>query len=459
MTKIIKANSPLSTQPLKTSQATGATLASLGFQNTIPLLHGSQGCGAFSKVYLIQHLREPIPLQNTAIDQISAVMGGDENLYEALRLLCEKDQPDLITVMTTGLTEMQGCDTFRIIMNFRKDFPKYNRTRIVNMSTPDFLGSMQSGFALTVDSIIRQLVKPKTSIVRQRKQVNVLCSVAMTSSDIDTLKRYLDAFDIDAIFAPDLSLSLDGHLDANDYSTSSTGGTSVLEVEMMANSVATIVFGESLLSTAKWLEKRFDIPWFYSELGMGITSMDELVMYLSQLTNKSVPEWMNRARKRLQDAMLDTHFLLTNASIGLGLEPDLAIGYLNLLNSVGANIVNVVTTVDSAKLAEIANQTDVKRVVIGDLSMLTIEPEPLSLVVSNTHAAHICEPDIPVLRAGYPCHDQFGNMDVGQFGYEGSRERLFALANLLLRNHVNEVSPHLSVYRFEPSETRPEVKI
>ena len=268
MTQVIKNNSPLATQPLKTSPATGATVATLGFQGSIPLLHGAQGCAAFNKIYLISHFREAIPIQNTAIDQIAAVMGGDENLHDALKLLCEKHSPTLISVMTTGLTELQGTDLSRVILDFKKANPQFDATRIVSMNTPDFTGSMQSGFAHAVDRIVRQLTLPPAGIKRQRKLVNVLCSVGMTAADIETLKRYLEAFNLDSIIAPDISLSLDGHTGDSDYSPVSMGGTSVYEVEMMSESEMTIVVGESMLPTAKWLEKRFGIPYFVSHMGM-----------------------------------------------------------------------------------------------------------------------------------------------------------------------------------------------
>lgn len=448
MTNIKKSNSPLSTQPLKTSPATGATVASLGFNNSIPLLHGAQGCSAFAKVYLISHFREAIPLQNTAIDQVSAVMGGDENLEQAMALLCEKHAPDFITVMTTGLTELQGTDISRVILDFKRANPQFSATRIVAMNTPDFTGSMQTGFAHAVDRIVRQLALPPTGIQRQRKQVNVLCSVGMTAADIETLKRYLEAFNLDSVIAPDISLSLDGHMGDTDFSPVSMGGTSVQEVEMMSESALTIVMGESMLPTARWLEKRFGIPYLGMQMGMGIDSMDILVMTLAELSGAPVPGWITRARKRLQDAMVDSHFLLTNARVSIGLEPDLAVGYANLLNSVGTRISRLVTTLDTAELKAIKADD----IVIGDLSMLLPADQRLSAVIGNTHAAHICEPEIPVIRAGYPCHDQYGNMDVRQFGYEGSRERLFALANSLLLNHEEDVKPHISRYRFSPSE-------
>ncbi len=448
MVTVTKQNSPLVSQPLKTSPATGATLAPLGFHGSIPLMHGSQGCSAFAKVYLIQHLREPIPLQNTAIDQVSAVMGGDENLTQALALLCEKQSPELIAVMTTGLTEMQGSDIFRVIADFKRANPQFASTRIVSMTTPDFVGSMQSGYCEAVRSIVKQLVLPPTSLPRQRKQVNVLTSLGMTSADIETIKQYIEAFDLDAVVVPDLSLSLDGHLSEAEYSATSTGGTSVLEVELMSNSAMTLVLGDGLTDLAKWLNQRFDIPFQTFGMGMTMDEVDELIMTLSQLAKKDVPAWMTRARQRVQDAMLDTHFLLSREQYTIALEPDLAKGYAALLTSVGGQIAQLITTTDAPKLNEVlANE-----VIVGDLSSIDLDNPDLKIVISNTHAAHICEPSVPVLRAGYPCHDQFGNMDIRQFGYEGIRERLFGMANLLLRNHKDEVPVHISAYRFEASD-------
>ena len=441
-------NKPLLTQPLKTSPATGASLASLGIRNSIPLMHGSQGCGAFAKVYLIQHLREPIPIQNTAIDQVSAVMGGDDNLYDALRLLCEKNQPELITVMTTGLTEMQGTDIFRVVATFKKDFPQYSQTRIVTVNTPDFVGTMQSGFALTVNSMVKQLVKPPKNRDKKRKQVNVLLSVALTSADIETIKLYLDAFNFDSIIVPDLSLSLDGHLNSDDFSPTSTGGTSVLEIELMSESTSTIVIGESMLETAKWLERRFDIPYFDAGLLMDMEGIDRFISYLHQHSGVSVPSWIDRARCRLQDAMLDTHFVVMGEAVSMALEPDLAQGYANLFASVGVQVNQIITTADTKNLHDV----DALEIIVGGLNEIDIRRHPVKALIGNTHLAESVDGHIPVLRAGYPCHDRFGNMDVAQIGYQGVRQRLFALANLILDNHVEEVKPFSSQYRFSVNE-------
>src|SRR5512142_2897849 len=118
MATIIKRNKALTVNPLKNSQPVGASLAFLGLNRAMPLMHGSQGCTAFAKVQFVRHFREAIPLQTSAIDQVSAVMGGDENLKEALATVFNKNQPQVIGLMTTGLTEAQGTDIVRAVKEF-----------------------------------------------------------------------------------------------------------------------------------------------------------------------------------------------------------------------------------------------------------------------------------------------------------------------------------------------------
>ncbi|MES9860817.1 MAG: nitrogenase component 1, partial [Candidatus Thiodiazotropha sp. 4PDIVS1] len=110
MTEIIKRNKALSVSPLKASQTLGAALAFLGFRRAIPMLHGSQGCTAFGKVFFVRHFREPIPLQTTAMDQVTTIMGSEESVVEGLKTIAEKNQPSLLGVPTTGLSETQGSD-------------------------------------------------------------------------------------------------------------------------------------------------------------------------------------------------------------------------------------------------------------------------------------------------------------------------------------------------------------
>jgi nitrogenase molybdenum-iron protein NifN len=168
--EILKRAKALSVSPLKASATLGAALAFLGFRRAIPMLHGSQGCTAFGKVFFVRHFREPIPLQTTAIEQVSAIMGSEDHLVEGLRVICEKNAPELIGVPTTGLVETQGCDIRMAVKNFRSQYPQYARIAVVPVATPDFTGSLESGYALATQAIIEWLVPSQEATGTQAGQ-------------------------------------------------------------------------------------------------------------------------------------------------------------------------------------------------------------------------------------------------------------------------------------------------
>ncbi|MDR9830591.1 nitrogenase iron-molybdenum cofactor biosynthesis protein NifN [Vibrio sp. FNV 38] len=435
----------LVTKPLKTSPATGAALATMGFNGSIPLIHGAQGCSAFSKVYLISHFREPFPIQNSAIDQVSAVMGTEENLTEALKNICERQKPKFISVLTSGLVEMQGCDIWLTVKKFRVDFPEYSHVEIVPVSTPDFRGTMETGFAKLVNTVVKQCCdQAPLSVITN--QVNVLCSVSVTPADIDLLERYLNAFDLQPIFLPDLSSSMDGHLEKSDHQETSTGGTTQEQLSRVSSSRLTIVIGQSMRQTAVWLNTRFAIPWF--EVSMGIAETDKLIYRLSNHTGKQVPFWMTRARSRLQDAMLDTHFVITNAPVAMAVEPDLAIGLNHILCEVGADIQHIVTTYEPLN----SSIFDPSKLSTGDMSLLDGDYENIDVLYGNSHIGKLCPSNIGVIKVGFPCNDHYGNTDQCYLGYEGMRSQLFRLANTLHQVSDDEVKPHVSRYAFTQQE-------
>ncbi|MCM2680446.1 nitrogenase iron-molybdenum cofactor biosynthesis protein NifN [Echinimonas agarilytica] len=443
MTTIIKTNRALAERPIKTSQATGAALAAMGLADCIPLMHGSQGCGAFSKVYLIQHFREPMPFQNTAVDHISAVMGSDKNVIEALALLCQKHQPALITLMTTGLTELQGCDIRLNIKEFREAFPEFSNIDVIAVNTPDFIGSMQSGFAAVVDSLLKQILPPATSIKQVSNRITVLGTSAMTPADVALIKDYVAAFELEVIFVPDLSLSLDGHLAVESFSPTSTGGASTQAIRTIPSSKACLSVGQSMFGSANWLADQFGIEHIHFEHLIGMDATDELLLQLSRLSGKPVPERLGRQRMRLQDCLLDVHFSLSGCSMAIAAESDLVAGFAAICKEVGISILLAV----SPSIAKASELEAVEKWLQGDLSDLDAVMNNIELLIGNTHCAQFYEHLVPVLRAGFPCHDRFGNSDRLFCGYEGARTILFEMANLVMSNHKPEVASFKSPYR------------
>lgn len=445
MAELINRKKALSVSPLKASQTMGSTLAFLGMQRSVPLMHGSQGCTAFAKVFFVRHFREPVPLQTTAMDQTSSVMGADENIVEALRVICEKNKPELIGLVTTGLAETQGADILRGIREFRTEYPEYAGTVVVPVNAPDFSGSFESGFALAVKALIETVVPADSSRVSERsKQVNVLCGANLTPGDAEFVAESIESFGLQPLLIPDLTTSLDGHLDDDAFNPLTAGGLPVAALASANESLATLVVGASLVDAADALCKRTGVPDFRFGHLLGLEAVDHWLMTLSDLSGQPVPLCWQRQRRQLQDAMLDTHFTLGDSRIAIAGDPDLLLGFESLLAGMGAHIVAAVIPARAASMA----QSRLSHVQIGDLEDFeqAAGAGRAQLLVGNSHVAQSAQRlQVPLLRAGFPQYDLIGGFHRCWFGYRGTRQILFDVANLLLQNS-HSVKPHHSPY-------------
>jgi len=432
----------LAINPLKASQPLGATLACLGIRQSIPLLHGSQGCSAFAKVFLVQHFREPIPLQTTAMDQVSTVMGGDDSIIEALETLCTKSSPALILVTTTGLTETQGSDVRRVISQFRLDYPQFAATRIVPLNTPDFKGCLETGFARAVEAMIDSLVAPSETAAARPQQLNLLASSSLTPADIELLKSWVEAFGFTPIVLPDLSDSL-GHLVDLDFSPLTLGGTPVSAFDQIGNSAATLVIGRSLFKAGQLLQERTGVHSHRFDHLMGMHACDQFIQCLHRLSGKPVPAFIERQRAQLQDAMVDTHFQLGLAPVAVAADPELLGALCEWLTLMGARVVAGVTPIATRKLAELpCNQ-----IKVGDLADLEqlATAGGAELLIGNTHLVDCAERlGIPLLRAGFPQYDHYGAHRRCWIGYGGSAQTLFDIANLRLHSDPHRIATYHS---------------
>ena len=447
MAELIKRNKALSVSPLKASAPVGASLAFLGINQSIPMMHGSQGCTAFGKVFFVRHFREPIPLQTTAMDQVSSVMGADDNIVQGLKTICEKSAPALIGLPSTGLAETQGCDLAGAVKKFRDKYPEYGDIRVVPVNTPDFTGCLESGYAAAVYAMIDRLVPtPEAGNTRpgQRpRQVNVLVNASLTPGDLEALKEIIGSFGLRPVLIPDVSDSLDGHLTDQDFSPVSIGGTSVSEFETLGDSIATLVIGPSLYKAGQLLEERTTVPSHRFEHLLGLEAMDALIMSLHEISGEPVPAQLNRQRSQLQDTMLDTHFMLGQARFAIAGDGDLLLAFSDFVNSMGAEVVTAVAPSRSDCLTRIPCR-DVK---IGDLEDLekTARERRAEILIANSHAVDSAHRlGIPILRAGFPQYDLLGGYQRTWIGYRASRQTLFDLANILLEHNTREIHPYHS---------------
>lgn len=444
MAEIIQSKKALAVNPLKVSQPIGASLAFLGLNRSVPLMHGSQGCTAFGKVFFVRHFREPIPLQTTAMDQVSTIMGADENVIEALRTLSDKSKPEIIGLVTTGLSETQGTDILRSVKEFRAAHPEYSHVAVVPVSTPDYVGCLESGYALAIESLIQTLVPQSCCVGKRPRQVNVLASAMLTPGDIESIKDWIAAFGLRPVVVPDIGDSLDGHLIEAETASLTIGGTLRAEIEAMGESTATLVVGPSLNKAANLLKGLTGVPDYRFEGLMGLDDCDAFTLALAEISGKPVPEKIERHRAQLQDAMVDSHFMLGFARVALAADPDLLGMQARFLVGMGAELVAAVSPHKHDSLATLA----IERVIIGDLEDMekAARAGGAQLVIANSHAVDTARRlGLPLLRAGFPQYDLVGGYARTWVGYRGTRQALFDLANLMLEQH-HELEAYRSIY-------------
>lgn len=423
-------NTSVAVNPLKHSQAVGATLAFMGFAGVMPVLHGSPGCSTFAKIPLAQHFGELIPLSTTAMTEVVTVLGCEESIKQAILTLVRQHHPEILGLCTTGLTETRGDDMGRFLKEIRQ-LPELNNLPMVLVSTPDFKGSLQDGYAAAVESIVKEI--PVVSTDTQPKQITILASSAFTPGDIQEIKEMCLAFELNPIVIPDLSGLLDSTLNSTLNSTFNPGvttsGTTLEQLRSVGNSTFTLAFGESMRSSARVLQQKFKVPYDVFTEFTGLDATDKLLYALVQISGNSVPEKYRRHRRQLQQAMLSTHLKLSCKRVTVALEPDLLWLTIDFLMSMGMSIHAAVTTGRSPLLEKIPIQS----VTIGDLEDFEQLAAGSDLLIANSYADVIAKRlNIPLYRQGIPIFDRFGNIFATKVGYQGAIQSLFDIANLII---------------------------
>jgi nitrogenase molybdenum-iron protein NifN len=445
MAIVIQPTKALAVNPLKASQPIGASLAFLGLASTMPLEHGARGCTSFNKLFFMRHFNEPIALQTTAMEQTTTVLGADDNVVEALATIAKKNKPEVIGLITTGLSEMQGADVPRTIKMFRKKHPEYAHISIIPVAANDSLGCLETGFAEALKAILSVLVPESNSAGKLRNQVNVLVPATLTPSDIDELKHWVEAFGLYPVVLPDVADSLDGHLSDAGYLTLTYGGTTRSSIRTMGQSAATLVIGPSLSVAADFLKAKTGVPdWRFTGL-MGLADCDLFTEALADISGRSVPASVVCARARLEDAMVDCQFQLGGARIGIAADPDHLATLTNFLISLGADVVAAVSSIKSDVLENLA----VEQVVVGDLEDLErlVMENAAEMIVTNSHGHQIAKrTSATLLRAGFPIYDSYAANSEIWIGYNGSRRTIFRIADSLSA-HYQEIPPYISRYR------------
>jgi len=434
MATVTTSKKSCSVNPLKMSQPIGGALAFMGLANCMPVLHGSQGCTAFGLVLFVRHFREAIPLQTTAMNEVTTIMGGMDNIEQALLNIYKRAKPEIIGLCTTGLTETRSEDIHGDLKLIRSRNPELASLPIVFVDTPDFKDSFQDGWSRAVTRIIGELVVKTPETIPG--QVNLLAGSHLTAADIEEIVEMIESFGLSPIVLPDISGSLDGHI-PDQFTPTTIGGTTVEEIRSMGSSLGTLAIGQHMERPAMELEKRSGVSYTLFDTLTGLEASDRFLAHLAQLSGKPVPRKYRRQRGQLVDAMLDGHFYFGGKQVVLGAEPDLLWALGGLLSGMGCEITAAVTTTHSPLL----DKMPCKEVLIGDLEDLEQRAKDCDLIVTHSHGRQAAERlGIPLYRAGLPCFDRLGANHRLGVGYRGTRDLIFQIGNVFME-HEHESGP------------------
>lgn len=416
----LKEIKPLHVNPLKLSQPMGATLAFLGIKNCMPLMHGAQGCASFTKVLFTRHFNDPIAIQTTAVNDITAVIdGGEYSISEAIENITKKVTPDLVGLFTTGLTETKGDDIKGASLLLK------DKQAIVWVHTPDFEGGLESGWALSVQSVISQLVEP--SIKLKHDKVLLIPNVNLSAIEVEKIKETLELFDFEVFALPDLSDSLDGHLGIKQGALSS-GGISVQAIKKLGECGLVITVGRSVKKCGEvFLEKNTKTTHLHFDSLCGLVACDDFYEKILHYTGEKTPHSsIKRWRTRLQDILLDTHFALGKAKILIADEPDNAYALATALMEAGAMIEAVI-----AQRSEIREAFTCK-VEVGDFDDVEKALPRHDLLITNYHGERLVHQyHKKLITRGFPNYEQVGIGLRHNVLYEGSCSLLCEVANTL----------------------------
>ncbi|MBS4095690.1 MAG: nitrogenase iron-molybdenum cofactor biosynthesis protein NifN [Sulfuricella sp.] len=449
MSTVTHSKKSCAVNPLKMSQPIGAALAFLGLDKCMPLLHGSQGCTAFGLVLFVRHFRETIPLQTSAMNEVTTILGGLDNLEQAILNIYNRAKPEVIGICSTGLTETKGDDVEGYLKLIRERHPELADTSLVFAPTPDYSGAFQDGWGKAVKAVVEAMCEPRP---RTAWQVNVLPGCHLTVADIEELREIIESFGLFPIIAPDLSGSLDGHIPET-FLPTTIGGAKAGDIREMGGSAITIAIGEQMRDAAEALQEKTGVPYRLFDRLTGLEANDEFMKFLSEISLNEVAVKYRRQRGQLVDAMLDGHFHLGGKTVAVGAEPDLLWQIGNFLSEMGCEISAAVTTTTSPLLEKMP----AAEVLIGDLEDLESRAAGCDLLITHSHGRQAAERlAIPFYRYGLPTFDRLGATHKLSVGYRGTRDLIFEIGNIFL-DHLPHSHPDewaLPGARHETLETR-----
>lgn len=445
------AREALTVNPAKACQPLGAVLCALGFEKTLPYVHGSQGCVAYFRTYFNRHFKEPVSCVSDSMTEDAAVFGGQKNMFDGLENAKAIYKPAMIAVSTTCMAEVIGDDLNAFINNSKKEGHIPQDYPVPFAHTPSFVGSHTTGWDNMFEGIARYftLNYMEGKEVGSNGKLNIVPGFETYLGNYRVIKRMMADMDVDATLLCDPTEVLDTPADGKFRLYE--GGTTIDEVKDAPNAYDTLLLQPwQLEKTKKFVQGTWKHTAPKINIPMGLDWTDEFLMKVSEVTGKAISDKLLLERGRLVDMMTDSHAWLHGKKFGLYGDADFVLGMTKFLLEVGAEPIHVLCNHANKRWkkeveALLASSPYGKNseVHIGkDLwhfrsLMFTNKPD---FMIGNSYGKFIQrdtlhkgkEFEVPLIRIGFPIFDRHHMHRDTTLGYEGAMYMLRTLVNAVL---------------------------
>ncbi len=447
----------LTINPAKACQPLGAVLCSLGFEKTLPYVHGSQGCVAYFRTYFNRHFKEPISCVSDSMTEDAAVFGGQKNMIDGLDNARTIYKPDMIAVSTTCMAEVIGDDLNAFINNSKNagsvpaDFP------VPFAHTPSFVGSHTTGWDNMFEGIIRYftLNHMEGKVAGSNGKLNLVPGFETYLGNYRVMERMMKEMGVDATLLSNPTEVLDTPSDGEFRMYA--GGTTMDEVKDAPNAHTTILLQPwQLDKTKKFVENTWNHEVPKINIPMGLEWTDEFLMKVSEITGKEIPESLAVERGRLMDMMQDSHTWLHGKKFALYGDPDFVMGMAKFLLELGAEPTHILCNNANKRWGKaMQKMLDENpfgancKVHVGKdlwhLRSLCFTEKP-DFLIGNSYGKYIQRDtlhkgkafEVPLIRLGFPIFDRHHLHRMTTLGYEGAMYMLTTLVNAVLERLDDE---------------------
>ncbi|OMF75863.1 nitrogenase molybdenum-iron protein subunit beta [Paenibacillus peoriae] len=430
--------------PAKACQPLGAVMAALGFEKTLPFIHGSQGCTAYFRSHLARHFKEPVPAVSTSMTEDAAVFGGMRNLIDGIENCIALYQPEMIAVCTTCMAEVIGDDLSAFLANARQEGALPEDMPVPFANTPSFSGSHITGYDAMLRSVLETLYNKsgRTPQPGHELKLNVLLGFDGYTGNFAEMRRILGMFGATYTILGDHSSNFDSGA-TGEYSYY-YGGTPLKDVPEAADAAGTLAIQQySLRKTLGYMKRTWGQQVSSISTPLGIRATDCLLEEISRLSGKEIPEALKRERARIVDAMMDSHAYLHGKRVAMAGDPDMLIGLIGFCLELGMEPVHIVCSNGDRKFekeAELllksspygAEATVHSGQDLWHMRSLLFQ-DPVDLAIGSSHLKFAAkEAKIPLLRVGFPIFDRHHLHRYPIIGYQGALNLLTQFVNTVL---------------------------